>query len=304
MRAWRYGIASAVVCSGILVVPTVAAPPSGEPQQADTTPMAVAPVAPSGQRATQPRPVMPPGDAPPSQRQARVNWDATGMRGFSVALVIGDLTGASTAADNLPAGAKKALSDMRDFLPYKSYRLLDTHWILCCSSSQASVAGRLRGSEEGEYSFQIYARPASESAELAITFSLRDVGAGASASSADHAMATVLSAEHSRRLSELQREQQELERRHSDARAKSGDNTPEQVKLRAELEDARRKVRELQRERGATTRSTIRSTRPVLNSTFNMKVGETVVIGTSRLKGDKALIALLTAASRTSTAPR
>jgi hypothetical protein len=226
------------------------------------------------------------------------------MRGFSVALVIGDLTGASTAADNLPAGAKKALSDMRDFLPYKSYRLLDTHWILCCSSSQASVAGRLRGSEEGEYSFQIYARPASESAELAITFSLRDVGAGASASSADHAMATVLSAEHSRRLSELQREQQELERRHSDARAKSGDNTPEQVKLRAELEDARRKVRELQRERSATTRSTIRSTRPVLNSTFNMKVGETVVIGTSRLKGDKALIALLTAASRTSTAPR
>jgi hypothetical protein len=302
MRAWRYGIAAAVVCSGIVVVPTAAAPPSGEPQQADTTPMAVAPVAPYGQRATQPRPVTAPGDAPPSQRQSRVNWDATGMRGFSVALVIGDLTGASTAADNLPAGAKKALSDMRDFLPYKSYRLLDTHWILCCSSSQANVAGRLRGSEEGEYSFQIYARPVSESAELAITFSLRDVSAGFSGT-ANQAVASVLSsAERSRRLEELHREYMDLERRHSDARAKSGDNRPDEVKLRTELENARLKMQEL--ERGSRARTMSRSTRPVLDSTFNMKVGETVVIGTSRLKGDKALIALLTAASRTSTAPR
>jgi hypothetical protein len=216
-----------------------------------------------------------------------------GMRGFSVALVIGDLTGASTA-DNLPAGAKKALSDMRDFLPYKSYRLLDTHWILCCSSSQASVAGRLRGSEEDEYAFQIYARPNSESDELAITFSLRDVGG----SVAGQAATNVVSAGRAQMLA---REQQELERRHAEARAK-GDTHPDQVKLRAELEDLHRKAQEL--ERGVVSRTTSRSTRPVLDSTFNMKVGETVVIGTSRLKGDKALIALLTAASRTSTAPR
>jgi hypothetical protein len=260
-------------------------------------PAVVAPISPSGAQSTR-RPGVPTEAPPPGQRQARVDWDVTGMRGFSVALVIGDLTGASTAADNLPAGAKKALSDMRDFLPYKSYRLLDTHWILCCSSAQANVAGRLRGSDEDEYSFQIYARPASESAELAITFSLRDVGAAFSGT-ADQAVTNVLSAaDRSRRLSELQ----EIERRYLEARIKSGDNNTEQLKLRAELEDARRKVQEM--ERASMARTTPRATRPVLDSTFNMKVGETVVIGTSRLKGDKALIALLTAASRTSTTPR
>jgi predicted RNase H-like nuclease (RuvC/YqgF family) len=36
----------------------------------------------------------------------------------------------------------------------------------------------------------------------------------------------------------------------------------------------------------------------VIDSTFSMDVGETVVIGTSSLKGDKALIALLTAVRR------
>jgi len=297
MSARRYGIASAVICSGLLVVPMGAAPPSDSPQQSGTMPAVVAPISPSGAQSTR-RPGVPTKVPPPGQRQARVDWDVTGMRGFSVALVIGDLTGASTAPDNLPAGAKKALSDMRDFLPYKSYRLLDTHWILCCSSSQASVAGRLRGSDEDEYSFQIYARPASESAELAITFSLRDVGAAFSGT-ADQAVTSVLSsADRSRRLSELQ----ELERRYLEARIKSGDNNTEQRKLRAELEDARRRVQEM--ERASRSRTTPRATRPVLDSTFNMKVGETVVIGTSRLKGDKALIALLTAASRTSTAPR
>jgi hypothetical protein len=294
MRAWRYGIGSAVICSGLLVVPMSAAP-----QQSGTTPAAVAPVQPSGQRSAQTRPgTTVPVEAPSAQRQglARVSWDGMGMRGFSVALVIGDLTGASTA-DNLPAGAKKALTEMRDFLPYKSYRLLDTHWILCCSSSQASVAGRLRGSEEDEYSFQIHARPASESTELAITFLLRDV----SGSAADQAYTEVLSADRARRVTEQQILTSVLEQRYAESRAKLNENHPDVAKLRAELDDARRKVQE---ERGSMVRTTARSTRPVLDSTFNMKVGETVVIGTSRLKGDKALIALLTAASRTSTASR
>lgn len=37
--------------------------------------------------------------------------------------------------------------------------------------------------------------------------------------------------------------------------------------------------------------------RSVMDSTFSIALGETVVIGTSRLKGDQALIALLTAAA-------
>jgi hypothetical protein len=39
----------------------------------------------------------------------------------------------------------------------------------------------------------------------------------------------------------------------------------------------------------------IGSGRPLIDTTFNMAIGETVVVGTSRLQGDKALIVLLTA---------
>jgi hypothetical protein len=40
-----------------------------------------------------------------------------------------------------------------------------------------------------------------------------------------------------------------------------------------------------------------------MDSTFSIAVGETVVIGTSRLKGEKALIALLTAATKPKPSP-
>ena len=36
----------------------------------------------------------------------------------------------------------------------------------------------------------------------------------------------------------------------------------------------------------------------IIDTTFNMDVGETVVVGTSRLQGDKALIVLLTAVGK------
>jgi hypothetical protein len=43
--------------------------------------------------------------------------------------------------------------------------------------------------------------------------------------------------------------------------------------------------------------------RPVINTSFSMDVGETVVVGTSRLSGNsKALIALLTAVPQKSSA--
>jgi hypothetical protein len=131
---------------------------------------------------------------------------------------------------------------------------------------------------------------------LSITFSLREAG-----HTADQTVTNVVAGERARRNTQLAGEYQELEQRYAESRAKLGDRHPDVTRLRGELENARLK---LELERSSMSRTTSRSTRPVLDSTFNMKVGETVVIGTSRLKGDKALIALLTAASRTSTAPR
>src|SRR5262245_66628788 len=46
-------------------------------------------------------------------------------QGYSVVLVLGDMQNASPADSNVPAAARKALADLKDFLPYKSYRLLD-----------------------------------------------------------------------------------------------------------------------------------------------------------------------------------
>ena len=53
-------------------------------------------------------------------------------------LVLGDIQGASTA-DDVPPAARKALVDMREFLPFKSYKLLDAAWVLCCGQQGPGV---------------------------------------------------------------------------------------------------------------------------------------------------------------------
>ena len=63
-------------------------------------------------------------------------------------LLVGDMMD-SGGQDTVPVAARKALADMKDFLPYKSYRLIDTQWVLGSNSGPAIV--RLRGWEEQEY---------------------------------------------------------------------------------------------------------------------------------------------------------
>src|SRR5262245_7190218 len=77
--------------------------------------------------------------APVAQAQSR-------QRGFSVVLIVGDTQTATTAVDNAPAGARKALTDVKDFLPYKGYRVLDTQWI---AGSKGTT--RVHGLEDQEY---------------------------------------------------------------------------------------------------------------------------------------------------------
>ena len=312
MKACRCAALVAALSSGLLVVPAGAQPPPsqaspvaipqpGQPAVQEVPPVPAQPPQPvPAPRAG--RPPMPlPGQGKAAPPAPRANWEELGLRGFSVALVVGDLAGAS-AADNLPPGAKKALADMRDFLPYKSYRLLDTHWILCCSGTggHATVSGRLRGAEEDEYVFYIQVRPGSDPPGLGVTFTLRGAAAkytDAAAAEGEAAAATVqVRTDRGRQVTELRRQREEIEKRSSEARRKGGKE--EQQAAAIELENVRRNLAELERaERAATVRGS--SMRQVLDSTFSMRVGETVVIGTSRLKGEKALIALLTAAPRT-----
>jgi hypothetical protein len=78
----------------------------------------------------------------------------TGQRGFSVVLVLGDTQGAP-AADNAspPPAVRKALADVKDFLPYKGYRVLETGWV----AGSKGGTSRVHGLDDQEYDIEIIA---------------------------------------------------------------------------------------------------------------------------------------------------
>lgn len=174
----------------------------------------------AGQQETKPEaPVLTtvsPKETAPTSKKSTTVFDPLEMQGFSASLLLGELRGGATP-DSLPEGAKKALSDLREFLPYKSYRLLDTQWVRCCAGP--NVFGRLRGLDEQQYTFQMGISSVA-APRFTANFSLWDANV--------------------------------------DMQSSSGK-------------------------------------KPVISSNFSMETGETVVIGTSSLKGDKALVVLLTA---------
>lgn len=167
------------------------------------------------------------------------------LQGFSVVLVLGDLQG-TVASDDVPQAARKALTDMKDFLPYKSYKLLDASWVMCCTQlgrriglpsnsvrQSASVNQTLRGHEDQEYELELRAHLLDDN-RISVSFEMT---------------------------------------------AAPGTSLE---KLPGEVKTPRQAMQE--------------KNRMIIDADFTMDVGETVVVGTSKMKGgSKALIALLTA---------
>ena len=87
-------------------------------------------------------------------------------------LVVADLQ-AATAPDDVPPAARRALTDMKEFLPYKSYKLVDAAWIL--GQSTGNTLTRLRGPEEQDYEVML-ATSRGEGARVSVRFTLRDAG--------------------------------------------------------------------------------------------------------------------------------
>jgi hypothetical protein len=63
------------------------------------------------------------------------------IRGFSVVLLLGEQQG-SIPSEGLSPSAQRAIADIKEFLPYKGYRVLDTQWVAGTEGAQSK--GRIR----------------------------------------------------------------------------------------------------------------------------------------------------------------
>jgi hypothetical protein len=276
-------------------------------QPASTPPLPMPDQAPPTARPPALLPTPMPDQAPPTRQAPRpgvipqpFSLQST-TQGFHVVLLIGDLKAGATQ-DTLPAAARKALDDLKDFLPYKSYRVLDSAWTL----STGNVVNRLRGPEEQEYELNLNTNPAmrtheGEASRISVRFQLREAGAaeaftgwvaaGGAESEAAQAAALVSSLT-------IKEAQANLERVRELA-AKNLVNKAEVTAAERKLAEARQADAERRAQRRAPA-AFVHSAGRIIDTSFTMDVGETVVVGTSRLKGDQALIVLLSAVPRSS----
>jgi hypothetical protein len=221
--------------------------------------------------------------APPPPKAA----EQPAPQGFSVVLVLGENQSASVA-ENVPPAARKALADMKDFLPYRGYRLLDAQWIL---GSQRS-SSRPRGPDDQEYQLTLKTTQLS-GGHVSVTFQMQESSAISvvTARDADEAAARrAAEMELQTRLGRLQAEAAAMKQR-------LGEKHANVVAVSAEIENLKMRLAEF--ESGDARPRSLFGSRSVIDTTFSMDIGETVVVGTSRMRGgDKALIALLTAVPR------
>jgi hypothetical protein len=205
------------------------------------------------------------------------------LDGFGIVLVLGDVQ--DGASDNVPAAARAALADLKDFLPYRSYRVLDTAWVLASATTRQAVTSRLQGLDDQDYEV-VLERLALPPSSLQVHFTMREPGAARQAAAA---------ARHSDRLAMLKRQMmqthEQLKRADSERNRSDADvETLRQRLTRLEADFESLNIQGVGYVPGEST---------LIDTSFNMSLGETVVVGTSRMRGgNKALIVVLTAATK------
>jgi hypothetical protein len=142
--------------------------------------------------------------------------------------------GGATTFENVPANAQKALADVKEFLPYKSYKLLDLAWLRSSRMAEAQLSG-----------------PGGRTLSASIRFF-------------------------------------------------SPGDEPERLEIQrlvvVESPEVQTMLLEAPRQDGAPTAVAPRAIRPLLETSFGMRAGETVVVGTAKLDGpSKALVVILSA---------
>ncbi len=227
-----------------------------------------------------------------AQTATKPSPDAKGQaapQGFSVVLVLGEGQG-TAVAENVPPAARKALADMKDFLPYRGYRLLDAAWIL---GSQRSTS-RLRGPDDQEYQLTVLTTQVAGD-KIQVRFQMQESNATTVVTARDADESAARRAAEADLQSRLERLQASL----GPMRQRLGDKHQDVLAVAAEIDNL--KARLAGSDAGTTPRALFGG-RSVIDTTFTMDIAETVVVGTSRMRGgDKALIALLTAVPRGAT---
>jgi len=191
------------------------------------------------------------------------------QNGFSVVLLFGDAQGSGAADSLAPApGLRKALTDVKDFLPYKNCKVLDTQWL-------RGGTTRMKGPDDQEYDVdvsgdEIQPNPVHPKAGLLmVLFKLQEVGAAMNAS--EEYGRSVQVADMEKQLATIQR------------RLNEGAPGPQVSELMAAKDRLNRQIR-------------LARARKLIDSHFEMAPGETVVVGTSKIGGgDKGLVVPLTA---------
>ncbi len=188
----------------------------------------------------QPAPPPSPGLVPRSNADApppRAHSDRGAERTFTFQLVllVADTQGAARF-ENVPANAQKALDDVKGFLPYTSYRLLDLAWLRSSRSAEAQISGP---------------------DERSLSASIRFVSDASDPNRIDIQRLVIVEAPRMPMLLEAPRK----------------DGAPTAIAPITPL-----------------------PIRPLLETSFGMKAGETVVVGTAKLDGpSKALVVILSA---------
>ena len=199
------------------------------------------------------------------------------LHGFSVVLVQGYVRNAPREGVALPASAAAALADMKDFLPYNEYRLLDTQWVL----GSGRIAVRLQGVDRA-YDLELETGSPSYFGDTIPSVASKGTEPNARLRIArfrlvQNGSAAVLAASESEWRSARMRFDKGL------------------VSQQGLDEAERALAAAVARQAAAAAPS---DATPLIDTTFNMEIGETVVVGTSSLQGGSALIVLVTAVPR------
>ena len=98
-----------------------------------------------------------------STAHAQQSQQPAQIRGFSVVLLLGEKQG-SIPAEGLSPSALRAIADIKEFLPYKGYRVLDTQWV--AGSAHGTSKGRISSLDNYVLDFQVDTVPGSARFQL------------------------------------------------------------------------------------------------------------------------------------------